>query len=76
MKPQSKTRRTLARQTAELIARELFSYGPTKINRLVMELDYNPPLHGPGWCESAVVEQIENILNRKHVRGKKPLVKK
>lgn len=74
MKTKSHARRTLARQTAELIAHELFSYGPTKIHRLVMELDDGPRLHGLGWCERAVAQHITEILNRKHVR--KAVVKK
>lgn len=70
-KTKSKSRRTLARQTAELIARELFSNG---VNRLVCELSYGPKLPGMGWCEGHVADKIAEILNRKHVR--KAVVKK
>lgn len=66
---------TLARRTAELIARELFGTMFGNATRLKLEFHGDAP-SGPGWCEAAVADHIEDILNRKHVRTKKALVKK
>lgn len=62
--------KTLARQTAEMIAADLFTSGGgshRKANRLVMEFTAIPTLEGPGWCKEAVVNRIEEVLLRKHL---------
>lgn len=73
LKTKSHARRTLARQTAELIARELFGTMFGNATRLKLEFK-GDEVSGPGWCERAVADHITEILNRKHVR--KAVVKK
>lgn len=61
-------KKTLARQTAELIAADLFTYygSDMKPVRLVMEFKGHPR-EGPGWCQEAVADRIEEVLLRKHL---------
>lgn len=63
-------KKTLARQTAELIANELFTSGGgsgLKATRLVQELPGHGELPGPGWCIESVADRIEETLLRKHL---------
>lgn len=63
-------KKTLARQTAEMIAEDLFTSGGgsnLKATRLVMELPGHGELPGPGWCIEAVTDRIEETLLRKHL---------
>jgi hypothetical protein len=77
MKP--KPGKSLTRHTAEMIAAELFTFGPERADRLVMEFKHIKRVPGPGWCERAVADKIEQTLLCTHLGHwieKKKAVKK